>query len=247
MSRKLTTLALLAGSAFALAAPQAAQAALIFTAQLGDQTFQVRDNDENDIDDALGVLRIFDQTVAGINVRGSIQSSSKNVGEQNILDSSSLEVRNVSDSPLTVRLVVSDTDFPGQSTTAFTSASGTFENATGSEITLSWYADAQNRQGGESISDTPGDLVDSFSFTAASLASSFAHDGGPFAADLANPYSLTLAFDYVLPAGGSLISRGATMILDVQGGGGEPVPEPAAVGLFGLGLLGLGLRRRKAV
>lgn len=244
MSCKLTTLALVAGTA--LAVPQGAQAALILSAQIGDQTFQVADNDANDVDSADGVLRIFDQTVAGINVRGSIQSSRKDDGDQNVLNSSSLEVRNVSNSPLTVRLVVSDTDFPGLSTRATTSASGTFENASGSEITLSWYADALNRQGAESITDTPGDLVDSYSFTASGLAASFAHDGGPFATNLAGPYSLTLAFDYLLPVGGALISRGATMLLDVQGGGGEPVPEPGALGLLGLGLLTLGLRRRTA-
>jgi hypothetical protein len=246
MSLKLTRLGLLAASAVALAVPQSAQAALILSAQIGDQTFQVTDNDENDIDDANGVLRIFDQTVAGINVRGSIQSSRKDVNDQNVLNSSSLEVRNVSNSPLTVRLVVSDTGFEGLSTNAFTSASGTFEDATGSEITLSWYADAQNRQGGETVTDTPGDLIDTFNFTAASLASSFSHDGGPFTTNLEGPYSLTLAFDYLLPAGGALISRGATMILDVEGGGGKPVPEPGAVGLLGLGLLAVGMRRRKA-
>lgn len=239
MSQKLPKLGLLAGSAIALAFPQSAHAELIFTAVVGGETFHVEDNDGDDANGAVGVLRILDQTIAGITLGGSIQSSQKGDGGLNILNSSSLSVRNVSANPLAVRLVVSDTDYPGLSTSAFTSASGTFQQAAGSTINLNWFVDPTNEQGAETIDDTPGDLIDSFSFTAPGLANSFSHDGGPFSTGLAGPYSMTLAFDYILPPGGSLLNRGATVLQDV----GE-VPEPGAVGLLGLGLLALSLRRR---
>jgi hypothetical protein len=240
MTQKLPKLALLAGSAVALAFPQGAHAALIFTAEVGGQTFHVEDNDANDTDADTGVLRIADQTVAGINLRGSIQSSRKDDNGLNVLNSSALSVRNATNSPLTIRLAVSDTDFPGTSTSAFTSASGTFENSDGSTITLNWFVDALNSQGAETISDTPGELIDSFNFTAAGLASSFSHDDDNIPTNLAGPYSMTLAFEYTLPVGGALISRGATVLQDV-----EAVAEPGALGLLGLGLLAIGLRRRR--
>lgn len=237
----LRPLAIGAGLA-AAAIPQSANAALMLSADVGGTGFQAIDNVLNDLNPAVGILELADVTINGLLIRGSLHEArtGSTPGTFNFLNSSSLEIRNDSGGLATARVVIGATGFTGPTSAAFTSGSGTFRTAEGSSIDLFWYNDPTNQQGAQNIFDTPGDLVDSFSFDVLGLASSFAHDGGPIAIDNTGPFSMTMAFALDLVSGGALTSRGMTIVTEV-----DAVPEPAALGLLGAGIAGIAFARRR--
>ena len=177
--------------------------------------------------------------INGVQVFGSLHIATYGP-PQNVLNSSSLQIINTNNFAVDILVAVSATDFVPPSTTAFTSGSGTFQDVGGSTIDLLWWNDPANQQGGEDPNDTPGVLLDSFSFVAPTAPLSFAHNGGPFAVLDLLPYSMTLQFHFTLPAGGELVSRGQTVNKDVV-----QIPEPASLLLFGTGLSLLVWRFRK--
>ncbi len=179
--------------------------------------------------------------IGGVEVFGSLSTAAYGP-PTNILNSSSLQVINNNDFAVDILVTVSATGFVPASFTAFTSASGTFQNVGGSSIDLRWWNDPANGQGAETPNDTPGNLLDSFSFVSAFAPQSFAHNGGPFDVSDLLPYSMTLQFDLTLPARGQLISRGQTINKDVA-----EIPEPASLLLCGSGLMLLAWRFRKSV
>ena len=227
-----------------------AEAALILAASAGGVDICSVDNNAFvctwgaqvlDVDPTLGTLALGDTTtpinVGGLLVLGSVHTASFGAG-LNLLDSSSLEVTNPTGAPISASVSVGATDFVGPVTEAFTTGSGTWVGANGSNILLTWYNDPANAQGAEAPGDRPGLLLDSFAYLAVGPLDSFSHSGGPFPVADPAAFSMTLGFDFTLAAGGALLSRGQAELKPVA-------PEPLTLTLLAMGLGGLAIKRRR--
>jgi hypothetical protein len=193
----------------------------------------VDNNPACDTNPAVGTIQLANETFAGVQVNGSILSSigtPANPGHDE-LSTSSLSIVNTNGVPVTGNAAVSDTNFSAPVSFWETSGSGTFVNALPASTTFNWFVDSTNTQGAGTSTDTPGIMVDTFTHAAASAADSFSHNGSA-PTTLTAPFSLTEQFSLTLPAGGSLLSRGQTIILGV--------PEPSTWAMMFVGFAGLG-------
>lgn len=211
-----------------------AQATLQVIADVSGSVFACVDQAACDLNPAIGIIQTANGSLNGVQINGSIQTSTgtpANPGPD-ILNTSSLSIINTTATTKTVTVVVSDTDFTGPVASFLTAGSGVWQNAIGSTITLSWFDDPKNGQGANNATDTPGNLINSFSDTSTILVDSFSHDGSGAVSD-SGPFSMTEEAVFTLTPFGQLLSRGQTEIKSA-------IPEPSTWAMMLLGFAGLG-------
>lgn len=235
---------LLALALAAIAAP--ASATLQIAADISGTVFLCADNQACDLNPAIGQLQIADQTINGVRIVGSSQVQST-LGGLGFLNTSSFQIENLVTAARTIILAISGVDFIGPATTADMSGSGTFQNATGSTINLSFYGDPANQQGADTPLDLPGIQLGSFVDVAANLADAFSYSNtspfpanGPFYSMSLGTSGTLVAWNGVVGQNPTLVGRSQTILAPLA------VPEPGTLFLLGAGLLGIGVMRRRS-
>jgi hypothetical protein len=178
--------------------------------------------------------------IGGLEITGSLQQALIG-GEFNILNTSSTQITNTTNTAISGTFAVSQTGFTPPVSQAFVSGSATWQDAVGSSITMSWFNDPANAQGAQTPTDTPGLQLYTCSDTVDLIADATACSNGPIPVlDLA-PFSMTLYTQFTLAPGATLVNRGMTELKPVEA---DVVPEPVSLVLLGLGMIGLASRKR---
>jgi hypothetical protein len=202
-----------------------------------------------DLSPVSGLLVIGQHEIAGnLLVLPTVQTADVATvpGTLNRLDSTGTQFTNNDAVAHTVSVAVGATDFQGPAVDAFTTGAGQFSTLGGAlgdtTITMRWYNDPANQQGGLSPGvGQPGTLIDLFAFTPVNNPQSFSHNGGPFAVSDPDLFSMTLQFDAIVGPGVRLTGREQTEIKPLVA-----VPLPSALWLLGAGCVGAAAWARRA-
>ncbi len=219
----------LAGFGFLSAGSAHAALELAFDANGGPSTVVIDNFSPQDTNPTPNIITLANgfQPTPGLIVDGSTHSA--NFSTQTLASGSS-SVDNTTAAAVHIIGDVSATGFSPE-TLVDSTASGTFVNAIGSTITVSFWNDPTNTQGATAAGVHPGVEVGSYTFNVSQATQSFSYNSGLVGVNDPGLNSMTVQFDYNLVAGGELISRGQAEI--------SSVPEPATPLLIVSGLIAL--------
>jgi len=240
-----------AALAVIVSTPRPADAALLLSATINGVNVCASDNNAGcgfgtpltDTNPTTGQIDLVNGIViGGLEFTGSSQQATVG-GTNNVLNTATTQIRNLTDQTITGTFAVSYTGFTPPVSVAYASGSVTYENAVGSTIDMRWFNDPANGQGALTpFLPQPGNQIYACTGTAAFPGDATSCVSGPIAVSDLQPFSMTLYTQFSITAGGVLVNRGQTEIKPVDD---VSVPEPMTMTLLGMGMLGAVFARRR--